>query len=453
MSAVPASLPVIADVTDRDAATAFVRAVIDAALARGATAAEASVSVARGFEVTVRLGEVETVEHTRDRGLGVTAYFGARKGSASSNDFAPAAIAATVSAACDIARHTSEDPCAGLAEPRYLAAAVPDLDLYHPWSIDVAGAADLARDCEAAARAVGPAIENSDGASVSTRAGLVAYGNSHGFAGAWNATRHALSCRVIARGAGGMQRDHWYSVARMAGALESAAAVGARAGARALSRLGARKAQTATVPVVFDAPIATSLIGHLTGAISGGAQYRQSSFLLGRLGQPVCAAHLDIREEPHLPRALGSAPFDDDGVATRARPIVEGGVLSTYLLSAYSARKLGLAPTGHAGGAHNLVVSHAGIDRAALLREMGRGLLVTELLGFGVNATTGDYSRGAAGYWVEDGEIAWPVEEITIAGNLKDMLNGIVRVAGDLELRGNIRTGSILIDRMTVAGK
>ncbi|MCC7410686.1 MAG: metalloprotease PmbA [Gammaproteobacteria bacterium] len=452
MGIVASTRPPALAVDTPEAACALVDAVLGAAARRGASGAEASLSVSSGLSATVRLGEVDTVEHHRGKALAVTVYQGLRKGSAGSNDLRGEAIEATVAAACDIARHSGEDPFAGLVDPHYLAREWPELDLYHPWDLDAARAIAIALECEAAARAHDARISNSEGASVTTHAGLLAYGNSLGFVGAWNATRHSISCRVIAGTAPAMQREAWFSNARAQADLAGAAEVGAIAARRAVGRLGARKIATTVVPVLFEARAAASLFGHLLGAVSGAAQYRRASFLLDALDTSVCAAHIDISEQPHLPRAMGSAPFDGDGVATRAHALVDKGVLASYVLSAYSARRLGLTPTGNSGGVHNLVISHGGRDRAAIISGIERGLLVTELLGFGVNGTTGDYSRGAAGFWIERGEIVYPVEEITIAGNLRDMLMGIVEIGADVDTRGNVRTGSVLVEHMTLAG-
>jgi PmbA protein len=431
-------------------------AVATAALAEaarlGATQAEAGINLSQGLSVTVRLGEVETIEHTRDKGLGVTVYFGTRSGSASTTDFGDAAVRDTVRAACSIAKYTAEDDCAGLADAEMLAREPLDLDLHHPWPITPEEAIALARECEDAARSLDGRITNSEGASVSAHEGLDVYANSHGFLGVVPASRHSLSASVIGQDGSGMQRDYWYSSARDPKALESARAVGEAAARRTLRRLGARKLCTRRCPVVYDAPIASSLLSHFVSAVRGANLYRQSSFLLGALDQPVFAPHVRIHEEPHLRGAVGSAAFDGEGVATRTRDLVRDGVLLGYVLDSYSARKLKMKTTGNAGGVHNLLIDPGGHDLAGLLREMGSGLLVTELIGFGVNLVTGDYSRGAAGFWVEGGEIQYPVEEITIAGNLRDMFRGLVGVANDVDTRGNIRAGSILIDRLTVAG-
>ena len=423
------------------------------ALRLGATQAEAAVSSAAGLSVSVRLGEVETIEHTRDRSLGVTVYFGHCKGSASTTDLAPAAIAESVAAACTIARHTAEDECAGLADAELMAADPPSLDLYHPWELDAEAAIALALRCEDAARGLDPRIHNSEGATVGHHDGDYVYANSHGFTGGYSSSRHSLSCSVIAQDDSGMQRDYWYTQSRRPELLQDAAEVGTRAAERALARLQSRRIGTRTVPVLYAAEVASGLFGHFIAAIRGGSLYRRASFLLDHLGKPVFPAWMRIHELPHLPAGIGSCPFDNEGVATRARDIVSDGVLAGYVLSSYSARKLGLQTTGNAGGVYNLTVQPGAMDRDALLQEMGTGLLVTELMGMGINIVTGDYSRGASGFWVENGELAFPVEEITVAGNLRDMFRDIRAVGSDVDTRGNTRTGSVLIERMTVAGQ
>jgi PmbA protein len=429
------------------------QAALDAARAQGVTAAEAGAQLSQGLSVTVRLGEVETLEQTRDKGLNVTVYFGHRTGSASTTDLSLVAVRDTVRAACAIARHTAEDDCAGLADPDKLARDIPDLDLLHPWNPGAEGAIRFARDCEAAALALDSRIQNSEGGSLATYEGVEIYANTLGFVGTLAGTRHNLSAAVIAQAKGaGMQRDYWYTVSRWPDALESPAAVGVQAGRRALARLGARKLSTRRTPVVYEAPVAASLLSHFIGAIRGESLYRGASFLLDQLGQPVFPASVHVYEQPHLRGSLGAAPFDHEGVATTPRDIVRDGVLVGYVLDSYSARKLKMQTTANAGGVHNLTIDAGNLGRAELLRQMGTGLLVTELIGFGVNIVTGDYSRGAAGFWVENGEIAYPVEEITIAGSLRDMYRGLVAVGNDVDLRGNVRTGSILIDNVTVAG-
>ena len=445
--------------TDKQAAVqgrgeleAVVAAILDAAARQGASAAEAGVSAESGLAVTVRLGEVETVEHNRDKGLGVTVYFGQRKGSASTSDYSPQAIEETVRAACDIARYTAEDDCAGLADAALMARSVPDLDLYHAWDITAERAIELAQECEAAARAVDARITNSEGASVTSHSGYRVYGNSHGFIGAYPSSRHGVSCAVIADDGHGMQRDYWYTVARDSKELEAVRKVGTRAGERAVRRLGGRRLSTRQAPVIFVAEVAGGLFSQFIRAIRGESLYRKSSFLLDSLDQQVFPAFMRIHEQPHRLKALGSAPFDSEGVATSARDLVADGVLQGYVLDSYSARKLGMQTTGNAGGVHNLTVETGVDDFAAMLKRMDTGLLVTEMMGMGVNIVTGDYSRGAAGFWVERGEIQYPVEEITVAGNLREMFRQIVTVGSDVDLRGNVRTGSTLIENMTIGG-
>jgi PmbA protein len=419
---------------------------------QGATACETDVSEAFGQSVSVRRGEVETIEYNRDKGIGVTVYLGQQRGHASTSDFSPAALRATVAAALSIARFTAPDPCAGLAEERLLARKPMDLDLHHPWRISVDAAIDLARSCEEAAFAVSPLIQNTEGASVSTQRAQFVSANSLGFMDGFPTSRHYISCAAIAGEGDAMQRDDWYSSNRKPQLLAAPQAIGTYAAERALARLGARRLSTRQVPVLFEAPLAVGLIGGLVQAVSGGALYRKTTFLLDSLGQQIFPAHVNISERPHLKGALASSPFDDDGVATHDRELVRDGVLQGYFLSSYSARKLGMETTGNAGGSHNLIVQPGTLDFEGLLRQMDTGLLVTELLGQGVNYVTGDYSRGAAGYWVEQGKIAYPVEEITIAGNLRDMFRGIVAIGNDVLVRGSKQVGSILIDRMTVAG-
>jgi len=417
----------------------------------GATACEAEVSQGFGQNISVRRGEVETIEYNRDKGLGVTVYFGHKRGHASTSDLSPQAVKDTVAAAVSIARYTASDEFAGLADENLLAREIPDLSLYHPWDLSVEQAIDLAKTCEAAAFGVDKRIDNSEGASVSTQEALFMYGNSLGFLAGYPSSRHDISCAVIAEDQG-MQRDYWYSSRRDAADLESAAAVGRKAGERTVRRLAARKIKTTECPVLFEAPIASGLIGHMVGAVSGGSLYRKSSFLLDSLGKEIFAPFIQIRELPHILKGLASSPFDNEGVATHARDLVKDGVLQGYFLGSYSARKLGMATTGNAGGNHNLIIESSGQDFAGLLKMMGTGLVVTELLGHGINPVTGDYSRGAAGYWVENGEIQHPVEEVTIAGNLKDMFRHIAAVGNDVLIQGSKQCGSVLIEKMTVAG-
>jgi PmbA protein len=431
---------------------ALVADVLAEAKRLGASGAEASASVSQGLSVSVRLGEVETVEHNRDKGLALTLFFGTQSGSASTSDLSPQAVRDCVHAAATIARYTAADEFSGLADPDQLAKNIPDLDLYHPWNPGMEQAIELARACEDAARAADARITNSEGASLSSHEGTEVYGNSHGFLGSVSTTRHSVSCAVIGQDEAGMQRDYWYSMARDSGGLESPERIGRKAAERTVRRLGARQLTTRQTPVIYEAPVASSLLSHFVGAIRGTNLYRRSSFLLDHLGKPVFAPHVRIHEQPFLRGALGSTPFDNDGVAPSSRDIVRDGILQGYVLDVYSARKLGMRSTGNAGGVHNLTLEPGDRDLAGLLRQMGTGLLVTELIGFGVNAVTGDYSRGAAGFWVENGVIQYPVEEITIAGNLKDMFRHLVAVGNDVDMRGNTRTGSILIESMTLAG-
>ncbi len=429
-----------------------VQRVLDEAAKRNASSAEAVISMDSGLSVTARMGEIETLEHHKDNNIAVNVYFGQCKGSASSSDLSDKAIQETVSAACNIARFTAGDPYAGLADRALMAFDYENLDLDHPWSLSAEQAIEQAIHCEDAARK-SPEISNSEGASVSTLRGASIYGNSHGFIGGYYATRHSLSCAVIGSHNGSMQRDYWYSSSRDSKTLDSAESVGQRAAERTLRRLGARKLSTRHIPVIFEADVARGLISHFVNAVSGGALYRKATFLLDALGDQVFPEYISIREQPHILGALGSAPFDNEGVATREREIVKGGVLEGYFLSSYSARKLGMQTTGNAGGVRNLTVTNGELDRTGLLKQMHTGLMVTELIGHGVNTVTGDYSRGASGFWVENGEIQYPIEEITIAANLKDMFMNIVAVANDVDTRGNIRTGSILIEKMTIGGE
>lgn len=422
------------------------------AKAQGASGAEAAISVDRGLTVSARLGEVETIEHHCDQGLGITVYIGQRKGSASSTDLSPQSIRDTVSAARRIVRYAAADEYAGLPAPEMLASDFPDLDLYHPWDLDANAALTLAIECEEAGRQWSAEITNSDGASLSTHEGVRVLGNSLGFLHGYASSRHSLSCALVGQRGEDMQRDYWYTVARAAETLEPAAKVGRKAGERVVKRLEGRTLSTRQCPVLFCAEMASGLLGHFVSAIRGGNLYRKSSFLLDCLGKPVFPTFVQIREQPHLVMALGSAPYDGEGVATRPHNLVEDGVLCSYVLSTYSARKLGLQTTGNAGGVHNLVIEPGSLDLPGLLAAMGTGLLVTELMGQGVNLVTGDYSRGAAGFWVERGEIQYPVEEITIAGNLRDMFANVLAVGNDVDVRGNTRTGSVLIASMTLAG-
>ncbi|KTC63394.1 peptidase PmbA [Pseudomonas fluorescens ABAC62] len=419
---------------------------------QGASACEVAVSLEQGLSTSVRQREVETVEFNRDQGFGITLYSGQRKGSASTSASGPEAIRETVAAALAIAKHTSEDESSGLADKALMAKDLKDFDLFHAWDITPEQAIELALTCEAAAFDADARIKNADGTTLNTHQGCRVYGNSHGFIGGYASTRHSLSCVMIAEANGQMQRDYWYDVSRQGELLADPVSIGKRAAQRAASRLGARPVPTCEVPVLFSAELAGGLFGSFLGAISGGNLYRKSSFLEGAIGQKLFPEWLTIDERPHLMRAMGSSAFDGDGLATYAKPFVEKGELVSYVLGTYSGRKLGLPSTANAGGVHNLFVTHGDEDQAALLRRMGRGLLVTELMGHGLNMVTGDYSRGAAGFWVENGEIQFAVQEVTIAGNMRDMFKQIVAVGNDLELRSNIRTGSVLIERMTVAG-
>jgi PmbA protein len=425
----------------------------------GASDAGAEVSEGVGLSVSVRKGELENVERNRDKSLGVTVYVGQRRGNASTSDFSTAAIEQTVRAAFDIARFTAEDPAAGLPDASDVASAAVaerDLDLFHPWAIDAEAAATLALRCEAAALATDRRITNSEGASVSAQQSHFFMGNTHGFRGGYASSRHSLSVAPIAGKGDGMQRDHWYSSMRDARDLAAPEAVGRYAAERALSRLVSRKIGTCEVPVLFESSLAAGLLGAFVQATSGGSLYRKASFLEGCLGQQALAKHLDLLEDPHVMKGKGSAPFDDEGVTTRARVVVEAGTVKGYFLSSYSARKLGMKTTGHAGGSHNLSLTsrltRPGDNLEAMLRKLHRGLFVIELMGQGVNYVTGDYSRGAAGFWVDGGKIVHPVHEVTIAGNLREMLKSIVAIGADTYTYGSKTLGSMLIERMKVAG-
>ncbi len=433
------------------------RAIIDKALSRsralGANSAEADISTGGGLSVNVRMGQVETIEHQRDKSLGITVYMGKRKGSASTTDFSAKAVEATVNAACTIAGNASEDDCAGLIDPEFLAKQVPDLDLCHRWDISPQEAIELAIECEDAARQTDQRLTNSDGALVSTYTGSHLYGNTNHFVNGWDWSSHNIDCTVIAEENGKMQRDGWYTKARDQRDLDNVKTVGEEAARRTLARLNGRKISTRSAPVIFEAPVARGLFSALTTAISGGALYRRASFLLDKLGEQVFAPQVQIEEQPHLLKQLGSAPFDNDGMATGRKQLIRDGVLESYVLSAYSARKLGLPPTGNAGGVHNLMVQVSEQDLEALIRQMDTGLLITDMIGFGVNQITGDYSRGASGFWIERGELQYPVEEVTVAANLADMFKQIVGISNDVDNRGNIKTGSVLIENMTIAGE
>ncbi|MDR6840174.1 metalloprotease PmbA [Pseudoxanthomonas sacheonensis] len=438
--------------TRLDALESLSRRLLDRARASGATQAEVSCSEDRGLNVNVRMGAVETVESTRDRSIGVTVYFGQRKGSASTADLREESLDATVAQACAIARYTEHDEAAGLADAVLMATAFPDLDAWHPWALDADHAVDLALACEAAGREFDPRIANSDGASVGSGESISVYANSHGFFGHDRSTQHSLGCALIAGVGEDMQRDGWYSSALARDDLEAPVAIGRHAAERTLARMAPRSVPTGEYPVLFAAEVARSLIGHLLGAVSGGALYRRASFLLDHAGKRIFPDWFSIEEHPLLRRGLRSAAFDAEGVATREEPLVRGGVLQRYVLGSYSARKLGLQTTANAGGVHNLKVAANAGGFEDLVTGMPRGLLVTELMGQGVNPVTGDYSRGAAGFWIENGAVAYPVDGITIAGNLKDVFAGIEAVGSDVDPRSHISVGSVLVGKMTVAG-
>ncbi len=427
---------------------------LDEAKKQGASMSEFAVAQGQGMSVTVRQGNVETVEYNRDKSLGVTVYFGHKSGSASTTDFSPDAIKSSVVSACNIAKHTEEDSFNGLAEVALLATEFPDLDLYHPWQINMDQAIEIASTCEAAALSSDARISNTEGATLSNHSGIDLYINSNGFRGVSRGTRHSNSCAVIAGQGGGMQRDYWYDTKRCSQDLIAADEIGRQAVRRTIRRLNARKIKTAEYPVIFESAVASSLISHLISAISGPSLYRKASFLLAHKGKQIFPEIVQIYEQPLLKKAAGSAAFDNEGVATKANKIVRNGVLQSYILNCYAARKLGLKTTGNAGGVHNLTLDstvEAGLE--AMIKDMGRGLVISELIGFGVNTVTGDYSRGAFGFWVENGEIQYPVEEFAIAGNLKDIFTRFAAVGNDVDERRNIRTGSIMIEAMTVAGE
>jgi PmbA protein len=422
------------------------------AVAQGVDQAEVSATHDLGISATARLREVENLEYTNDRGIGITVYRDQRKGSASTSDLTPAAIREAVSKACTFATLTAQDEYAGLADAGLMCRDIPDLDLDHAWAIDSAAAIDMAVACESAALDEDPRITNSEGATVGTNRSIRAYGNTHGFIGSYVRTSHSISCVVLGSAEGEMQRDYYYSAARDPADLEDPVAIGRRAARRAVGRLGARKIRTTKAPVLFIPELARGFIGHAIAAIAGGAQYRKASFLLGAAGEKIFPDFLQIEERPHLRKGMASAPFDAEGVATYDRDVVSDGVLQGYVLSSYSARRLGLRTTANAGGAQNLIVPGNAEDLESLARQMGTGLIVEELIGQGVNAVTGDYSRGAVGQWVENGEIRYPVQEITIAGNLRDLYRRIAAVGRDQDYRGGIRCGSLLVEEMTIAG-
>ena len=436
----------------REELEALVRAALEEAKARGVDQAEVAASADTGLAATARLGDVENLEFTNDRGLWITVYKDSRKGSASTSDTQPESIREAVAKACTFADCTAQDEYAGLADAELMCAEARDLDLDHPWSIEAAEAIDMAIACEAAGLDVDARITNSEGATVSTNRGVRAYGNTHGFVGSYAKSSHSISCVVLASDEGEMQRDYFYSAARDAAELEDVAHIGATAGRRAVGRLGAQKIKTTKAPVLFIPEIARGFIGHAIGAASGGAQYRKASFLLDAVGERIFPEFVQIEERPHIPKGMASAAYDAEGVGTWDRDIVSGGVLREYVLSSYSARRLGLQTTANAGGAQNLLVPGTGGDLESLIAEMGTGLIVEELIGHGLNMVTGDYSRGAVGQWVENGEIRYPVHEVTIAGNLRDLYPRIAAIGDDQDLRGGIRCGSVLVEQMTIAG-
>jgi PmbA protein len=446
------NLPASRSLEDQESLRTIVQKMLDEAVRRGADQAEAAANHDIGLSVTARLGDVENLEYTNDRGVGVTVYVGSRKGSASTSDFTDDALVEAVSKAITFASHTAPDEHAGLADENRMATDIPDLSLAHDWNLQTSDAIELAIECENAARAYDKRISNSDGATVSSSSGSSAYGNTHGFLASFPRSSHSISCMVIGEADGDMQRDFFYSTSRNPALLEGPQTIGETAAARTIDRLGARKIKTMQVPVVFSAELARGFIGHAIGAVSGGAQYRRSTFLLDTAGERIFPEFVQIQERPHIAGAMASAPYDAEGVATVDRDLVSDGVLQGYILGSYSARRLGLQSTGNAGGAHNLLVLGNVDDQQQLLSQMGTGLLVHELIGQGVNGVTGDYSRGVVGFWVENGEIAYPVHEITIAGNLRDLYSGILAIGKDQDTRGGIRCGSLLVDSMAIAG-
>ncbi len=426
---------------------------LEAAKAKGATSAEVDIDKGTGLSVEVRMGKVDKLQHHNDQTVNITVYFGHRKGVASTGDFSRQALDDSLEAACSIARHTSEDEFNGLADREDMATEFPKLDLYHPWELDTEQAIAMALQAETVAREHDSRITNSEGAGVDSFAGLHLYANSYDFMGIRHSTRHSMSCAVVAQEGNSMQRDYWYTVSRVPSLLDSADTVGAEAAQRALRRLHAHSMDTREAPVLFVPRMARGLIEQLLAALSGGAQYRKATFLLDSMGKQVFPDFVRIYEDPFIRQALSSRAYDSEGVACRQRDIIRDGMVQEYFLSSYSARKLGMKTTGSAGGASNILVADTGVSFVDLIQQMGTGLMVTELFGHGVNGITGDYSRGAVGYWIEDGLIKHPVEEVTIAGNMKDMYRGIVGISDDIDERGTIRTGSILIDKMTIAGQ
>jgi PmbA protein len=436
----------------RDELEKIVAFALEEARSLGVDQAEVAASQDMGLSATARLGDVENLEFTNDRGIGITVYKNACKGNASTSDVSPSAIREAVAKACSFAMLTAEDPHSGLADASLMATELRDLDLDHPWEIDAGQAIALAIESESAATSYDKRISNSEGATVATNRGTRAYGNTHGFIGSYSRTSHSVTCVVLAEADGTMQRDYHYTSSRVPGELESAASVGVLAAEKAISRLGARKIKTITAPVIFIPELARGFIGHAIGAIAGGAQYRRSSFLLNAVGEKIFPDFVQIQERPHIPRASASRCYDSEGVATYDRDIVADGVLQSYILSSYSARRLGLKTTANAGGAQNLLVPGSDTHLQRLIADMGKGLVVNELIGQGVNSVTGDYSRGAVGHWVENGEVQFAVHEVTIAGNLRDLYRRIAAIGNDQDLRSGMRCGSLLVDGMTIAG-
>jgi len=436
----------------REELQSIVALALDEALSLGVDQAEVAASQDTGLSATARLGDVESLEFTNDRGIGVTVYKDSCKGNASTSDISPAAIREAVAKACSFATLTAEDPNSGLADAERMATQIKDLDLDHPWELEADKAIALAIESESAALAFDKRISNSEGGTVGTNRGTRAYGNTHGFIGSYSQTSHSISCVVLAEEDGAMQRDYHYSASRVPDDLDSAASVGVRAAEKTVARLGARKIKTRNAPVLYIPELARGFFGHAIGAIAGGAQYRRSSFLLDAVGEKIFPDFVQIQERPHIPRAMASRCYDAEGVATYDRDIVTDGELQSYILSSYSARRLGLATTANAGGAQNLLIPGSDTDKEHLIADMGSGLIVEELIGQGVNAVTGDYSRGAVGHWVENGEIQFAVHEVTIAGNLRELYQRIAAIGNDQDLRTGMRCGSLLVEEMTIAG-
>ncbi|MCY4329247.1 MAG: metalloprotease PmbA [Endozoicomonadaceae bacterium] len=431
----------------------LVSTIIAETKARGMDACEVGASSNVGFSTTVRMGEVETIEFNRDQGFSITVYAGQRKGSASTTDASENTVKTTIEAACNIARYTQEDNCAGLAEPEKMATSLPDLDLYHPWEMNMDEAIAMAKACEQSGRDMSDKIVNSDGATVENYQGCSVYGNSHGFIGSRHATKHSISCMLIAKEAQEMQTDYWYSLSRDPALLESVEEIGQKAAHRTLKKLGSRKIKTGNFPVVFQADVASSLLGHFISAISGGNLYRDASFLKDSLGKQIFPEWVRIYEDPYLLKGLGSGAYDGDGLQTQKKDFVNNGMITSYALGTYFARKLAMDSTANAGGVRNLFIESNAGELQNLLKTMDTGLLVTDFIGSSINMVTGNYSRGASGFWIEKGEIAYPVSEVTVAGNLQDMFNGIVSVGSDIDYRHSLYTGSVLIDKMMIAGE